>query len=108
MWILNPRARTSFNLIGGLGPLLLAVVGAACGAAAFGLWNQRRWGYRLAVSLLVVNLVGDTVNTALGIEPRAAVGIPIVLVLLAYLAQAHVRRCFQKGGARALARVGTS
>ena len=68
---------------------------AACGTAAFGLWRGRLWGYRVATGLLIVNLVGDIANVALGTEPRAIVGIPIVALLLFYLSRPGVRTYFE-------------
>ena len=95
MWRLNPRARTAFSSMGIWAPVLLITVSAACGAAAFGLWRGRRWGYRVATGLLVVNLIGDIANVVLGTEPRAIVGIPIVALLLIYLFRPGVRRYFE-------------
>jgi hypothetical protein len=34
-----------------------------------------RWAYRVAVSLIAINLTGDIANTMLGTEPRAIVGV---------------------------------
>ena len=97
MWRLNPRAREAFSHMGGAGPLLLAVVSVACAFAAVGLWSGRTWGHRLAMCLLLINLAGDVTNVILGIEPRAAVGIPIVLALLVFLSTARVRSYFRQG-----------
>lgn len=94
MWRLNPRARTAFATIGLWAPVLLIVVSAACGAAAWGLWRGRRWGHRLAVGVFAFNLLGDTANVVLGTEPRAIVGIPITALLLFYLLRPKVRRYF--------------
>ncbi|HEX9800612.1 MAG TPA: hypothetical protein VGC00_10645 [Thermoanaerobaculia bacterium] len=94
MWRLNPRGREGLAALGGWGVTLMLTVSAACGAAGAGLWRERRWGYRVAVGLLVAHLVGDIVTVALGIEPRAAIGIPIVAVLLAYLGSRGVRARF--------------
>jgi hypothetical protein len=91
IWRLRPRARTGFATLGAWAPALLAVVGLACAAAARGLWAGRRWGRRLAIALLAVNLVGDGANVFLGTEPRALVGIPIVALLLLFLATGRVR-----------------
>jgi hypothetical protein len=96
MWRLNPRARTAFSSMGVWAPVLLITVSIACGIAAFGLWRGRRWGYRVATGLLVVNLIGDVANVVLGTEPRAIVGIPIVALLLFYLSRPGVRRYFEK------------
>ncbi|MFL6293962.1 MAG: hypothetical protein ACJ759_23955 [Thermoanaerobaculia bacterium] len=95
MWQLNPRARTAFSGMGMWAPALLGVVSVACAAASLGLWRGRRWGYRIGTGLLIVNLIGDVANVALGTEPRAIVGIPIVALLLFYLSRPGVRACFE-------------
>jgi hypothetical protein len=94
MWRLNPRARTAFSFMGVWAPVLLIVVSSACGTAAWGLWQGRRWGHRLAVGIFAFNLLGDTANVVLGTEPRAIVGIPITALLLFYLFRPRVRRYF--------------
>jgi hypothetical protein len=94
MWRLNPRARTAFSGMGIWAPVLLGVVSVACAAASIGLWRGRRWGYRVATGLLIVNLIGDVTNVMLGTEPRAIVGIPIVAALLFYLSRPGVRVFF--------------
>ena len=94
MWRLNPRGREGLLRIGGWGPLLLAAVSIACGAAGVGFFRGRRWGYRLGIALLVLNLAGDLVNSGFGIEPRAAAGIPVVALMLWYLSTARVRAFF--------------
>lgn len=37
-------------------------VGAACGLAAIGLAKNAEWGLRLAIGILAVNLIGDSLN----------------------------------------------
>jgi hypothetical protein len=44
---------------------------------------------------LIVNLTGDVVNAALGIEPRAWVGVPIVALVLWYLLSRKVKDFFR-------------
>ena len=94
MWRLNPRAREAFAGMGAWAPLLLGAVCVACAAAAYGFFAGRRWGYRLGVALLLANLAGDLVNAALGIEPRAVAGVPVVALLLWYLSSSRVRAFF--------------
>ena len=94
MWRLNPRAREGFTNIGAWAIVLMCVVCIACALAAAGLWRGTRWGYWLAVALLAVNLLGDIVNVVLGTEPRAAVGIPIVIVILVFLMGKRVKQFF--------------
>lgn len=91
MWRLNPRARVGFTAMGVWAVVLMCIVSAACAAAAVGLWRGARWGGGLAVALLAVNLLGDIANVLLGTEPRAAVGILVVVVLLTYLLSRRVR-----------------
>ena len=100
IWRLNPRARAGFAAVGAWAPVLLAAVGIACAAAARGLWSGRRWGRRLAIALLALNLVGDVANGILGTEPRALVGVPIAALLLLFLATSRVRAFFAGRPAR--------
>ena len=58
------------------------------------LLSRRAVGHRLGIGLLLVNLTGDLVNAALGIEPRAVIGVPIVALLLWYLSSSRVRSFF--------------
>jgi hypothetical protein len=95
IWRLNPHAREAFARMGVWAPILLSVVCLACAAAAYGFFAGRRWGYRLGVGLLLVNLSGDLANAALGIEPRALVGLPVVVLILWYLFSRRVRGFFE-------------
>lgn len=96
IWRLNPRAHDAFSRMGIWAPLLLGIVCLACAASAYGFFRGRRWGFRLGVTLLVVNLVGDLINAALGIEPRAVVGVPIVGLILWYLSSRKVKDFFSR------------
>jgi hypothetical protein len=87
MWQLNPRAHSAFVKMRVWAPVLLITLSLACGTTAC--------GYRLAVGLLIIQLPGDFINVLLGIEPRAAFGIPIVAVLLWVLGTARVRIFFK-------------
>jgi hypothetical protein len=48
-----------------------------------------------------VNCAGDIINAALGIEPRAVVGVPLVALILWYLASRQVKSFFQASNAKA-------
>jgi len=95
MWSLNPRAHEAFAGMGTWAPVLLGTVCLACAASAYGFFTRKLWGYWLGITLLVVNLAGDLINAALGIEPRAAVGLPVVALLLWYLSSSRVRSFFK-------------
>ncbi len=94
MWRLNPRAHEEFTDLGLWAIVLMLVVCVACVLAAVGLWRGTRWGYWLAVVLLAGNLLGDIANVVSGTEPKAAVGIPIVVVVLAFLMRKRARQFF--------------
>lgn len=104
MWRLNPRAREAFAGMGPWAIALLLLVSVACGAASLGLWRRRRWGLLVAIAVLSINLLGDIVNTVLGIEPRAAFGIPVAAALLLYLASRRVRAQFSSAAGHPAAR----
>ncbi len=96
MWRLNPHGREGLATLGHWAILLLSTVGVFCAAAAVGLWRGHRWGYRIAVALIAINLAADIINTLLGTEPRAIVGVPIALAILLYLASKRVRLFFHR------------
>src|SRR2546422_219687 len=94
IWRLNPRARAGLGGMGVWAVILMGAVCVACALAAEGLWRGARWGYWLAVSLVAINLLGDILNAFLGTEPRAVIGIPIALAIIAFLISRRVRRFF--------------
>lgn len=94
VWRLNPHARAGFDRMGSWSVALMSVVCLACLLTAIGLWRGLRWGYWFAMAMLVMNLIGDIINVIAGTERRAIVGIPIVLVLLAYFLRSKTREYF--------------
>lgn len=98
MWRLNPAARVGFEAMGPWGVVLMVVVALACGAAGVGLWCGRRWGYRLAVGVLGVNLLGDVANALVRGDRRTLIGLPIGGAMLAYLLTRRIRRRFAAAG----------
>jgi uncharacterized membrane protein (UPF0136 family) len=85
LWRLKPEARVQFQQIGNGSIALMALVGATCGLAAIGLAKSAEWGRRLAIGILTVNLVGDTLNAILRRDPITLVGLPIGGLMIWYL-----------------------
>lgn len=85
IWRLKPGARVEFQQIGNWSVALMAVVGTACGLAAVGLAKNAEWGRRLAIGVLTVNLVGDTLNALLRHDPITVIGLPIGGLMILYL-----------------------
>jgi hypothetical protein len=94
IWRLNPHGHEGLLRIGLWGVVLLFGASASCAAAAIGLWQRARWGHKIAIALITLNLLSDLGNSVLGIEPRAIVGVPIALALLFYLMSRRVRNYF--------------
>ena len=87
IWRLKPEARVEFQQIGSWSVALMAIVGAACGLAALGLAKSAEWGRRLAIGVLTVNLIGDTLNAILRHDPITLIGLPIGGLMIWYLLQ---------------------
>lgn len=85
IWRVKPEARVQFQQIGNWSIALMGVVGAACGLAAVGLAKNTEWGRRLAIGILTVNLIGDTLNATLRHDPRTLIGLPIGGLMILYL-----------------------
>ena len=92
VWSLNPVAHEAFLDSGPWGTALLFAVSAACALAAAGLWLGRTWGRRLAIGVMVVNMVGAFGNVFFRGDARSLVGLPIAGVLTAYLMSERARR----------------
>ena len=74
-----------FQKIGSASVALMAVVGAACGLAAFGLAKRAEWGRLLAIGVLAVNLIGDTLHALFRHDWRTLIGLPIGGLMIWYL-----------------------
>ena len=94
MWRLKPDARTDFARLGTWAIVLMVVVAAACAGAAVGLWTRQRWGHRLAVVGLSINLLGDTLNALVRGDWRTLIGLPIGGAILVYLLSYRVQEWF--------------
>jgi hypothetical protein len=97
LWRLKPEAPAQFALLGPLAIPLMIGVALACAGAAVGLWTRQRWGYRLAVGGLGVNLLGDLLNALVRGDWRTLIGLPIGGALLAYLLSKRIREWFRIG-----------
>jgi Predicted membrane protein (DUF2127) len=91
LWRLNPAAHAAFASMGGAAPLLMVVVGTACGLAAIGLWRGSHWAVPLAIIILSVNIIGDLFNALVRHDYRALIGLPVGGAMIFYLAQSRRR-----------------
>ena len=93
IWRLKPEAQTQFQEMGsGASIALMTLVGAACGLAAIGLARNAEWGRRLAIGVLAVNLIGDSLNAWLRHDPKKLIGLPIGGIMIVYLVKKRFSR----------------
>lgn len=97
VWSINPEARVAFAQMGLWAVALMATVCLACAISAVGLWKLWLSGYLLAIGVLTVNLIGDTVAAILKSDPTTLVGVPVGALLIFYLCRPRVRALFAKG-----------
>jgi len=95
MWRLNPPARVGLLQLGRWGVLLMLVVAMVCALAAIGLARRARWGHRLAVAAIAINLLGDLFNAIVLGDLRTLIGIPIGGAVIWYLMLPRTRAEFQ-------------
>jgi hypothetical protein len=97
VWRLNPEAQYALLSLGPAGVGLMLAVCVACSLAAFGLLRRDWWGHRVAVGILAVNVIGDTVNAVLRDDLRTLIGVPIGVALIVYLLTPSVARLYRRG-----------
>ena len=101
IWRLKPEALVQFEQIGrGASIALMTLVGAACGLSAIGLARNAAWGRRLAIIVLVINLLGDSLNALVRRDPKTLVGLPIGGVMIWYLLRTKPRKAGEFSGSQ--------
>jgi hypothetical protein len=94
IWRLNPDAHRAFVSMGVWAVALMLVVAGVCTFAALGIWIRARWGHRLALAVLIVNVLGDATNALIRGDVRTLIGLPIAGALIVYLLSAGVQSQF--------------
>jgi hypothetical protein len=89
LWRFNPDAQIAFHSIGKAAFLIMIVVGTGCAFAAVRLWRNSRWGIRLAIIILSLNILGDLFNALVRHDYRALIGLPIGGAIIFYLARSR-------------------
>jgi len=98
IWILNPRAYRELAPFGkavGIPFLLLSV---ALAVAAMGWFSRRLWGWRLTVTIIATQVLGDLFNVFRGHVVEGGIGAAIAGAVLLYILRANVRNIFEVGG----------
>jgi hypothetical protein len=85
LWRVNPHAREGFTAMGAWAVLLMSVVCLACATAAIGLWRCARSGYFTALTILGINLTGDSLNAVMLHDWRTLIGLPVGGLMIWFL-----------------------
>lgn len=95
-WALNPRAYKQLAPVSSVaGPLFLLLC-ALLISAAIGWFKHRRWGWRLTVAIMAIQMSGDMFNLLRGDWLGGAVGVTIAGALLLYLFKSGIRTTFSQ------------
>lgn len=94
LWEVNRQAEQTFRELGPRGVVFLSCVSVLCLVTAIGLWCHRRWGYRLAITLIVVNLIGDLFTLLDLRQPQAMITIIVATGMLSFLLTPAFRNHF--------------
>jgi hypothetical protein len=97
IWRPNPHAHKElapFGRVAGIAFLLLA---ATLTVACVGWLKRRPWGWRLAVAIIAMQVLGNLVNIFMGDLLRGGIGFLIAGALLFYLLGSRLRSAFASG-----------
>ena len=94
IWVLNPIAYKRLAPLGYPVGILFLLLGVALSTAGIGWFQHRLWGWRLAVAIIAIQILGDVVNCVRGDLLRGGIGVIIAGALLLFLLQTRVRAAF--------------
>jgi len=94
IWAINPKAYRQLAPLGGIVGGLFLVLAMSLVTAGIGWFRCRLWGWRLAVGIISVQVLGDAVNCARGEWLGGAIGVVIAGALLLFLLQPQIKARF--------------
>ena len=94
LWVLNPIAYKRLAPLGRTVGILFLLLGAALATAGVGWFRRRLWGWRLAVVIIAIQVVGDVVACIRGDFLSGGIGVVIAGALLLFLLQPRIRTKF--------------
>jgi len=94
IWMLNPVAHRQLTPLGPRVGLAFGLLALALGTAAVGWFQKKRWGWRLAVCIIGIQVLGDLLNLMRGDYIRGVTGVVIAGALFIYLCRPTMRALF--------------
>jgi hypothetical protein len=96
LWVLNAAAYRQLAPLGWRVGILFLGLGAALAAAGVGWFRRSRWGWKLALVIIAIQVAVDLVNLLRGDFVRGGAGVVVAGGLLLYLLRPNVRASFEK------------
>ena len=94
IWLWNPRAHLQLVQLGPKVGFVFLLLALALGTAAIGWSQKKRWGWRLAVCIIGIQVLGDVVNLVRKDFIRGVPGVVIAGALLIYLCRSTIKQLF--------------
>jgi hypothetical protein len=94
IWVLNRRAHFQLVRLGPRVGLAFLLLGMTLAAAGVGWFQRKRWGWRLAVSIIGIQVLGDLLNLVSGDYLRGVTGVAAAGSLFVYLCRPPVKILF--------------
>ena len=94
IWSLNPNAYRQLAPLGRSVGVLFFLLGMALAVAGVGWFRRCLWGWRLAVAIITIQIVGDVINCIRGDWQHGGIGVVIAAALLLFLLRPTVRKAF--------------
>ena len=93
-WKLNPAAYHQLAPLGSKIGILFLFLSGALLVSGIGWFRHQRWGWRLAVAIIAIQVLGDIVNFVRGDWFRGAIGVVIAGALLLYVVSPRIKTTF--------------
>lgn len=94
IWGLNPTAYRQLAPLGWIVGVSFLLLGVVLCTAGIGWFRRRLWGWKLAVVIIAIQVLGDLVNCLRGDWLRGVPGVIIAGALLVYLLRSNVKAAF--------------
>ena len=94
VWMLNPMAYKQLLPMATKVGVVFLLLGATFTTAGILWFRRRRWGWRLAVIIIGVQLAGDLVNCFRGDWLRGGTGVIIAGAVMVFLLRPGIRAAF--------------
>jgi len=94
IWSLNPTAYRQLATLGRRVGILFLFLCLALTAAGIGWFRRRLWGWRLAVAIIAIQIVGDIMNCIRGDWLHGGIGVLLAAALLLFLLRPGVKKAF--------------